>query len=392
MLFIPAILLASAAGSFGWYWLSQEKNKTRHTESTSESLHRDYFRGLNYLINEQPDKAVDVFIRLLEVDSDTVEMHLALGNLFRQRGEVDRAIRIHQNLIARPQLKKRHRTQALAALGEDYLKAGVLDRAEKLFLELVKLGDKDNQGLHFLLVIYQREKEWSKAIDVTRKLAANGSSGMSVMIAQFFCELADTASANDEIKQAQYYLKQAEKANDCCVRVSLLKGALAESTGRYKEALASYVRVKKQNIVYMSEVVVPIVRCFERLGDDHLLKQFLMQSLEACPSDSVIFAISHFLQRTENSQVAIAFLTEQIKHTPSLRGLEHLVKLYVLNSQGDTKEKLTILENLIKAYIEDAPLYQCVQCGFSSRVLNWQCPSCHRWETVRPFSGVKLTL
>jgi len=384
---VSTALLASTLGGAGWYWFSRNKNKNKKTiyfDKVQTKLHHDYFRGLNYLINEQPDKAVDVFIHLLEVDSDTVEMHLALGNLFRQRGEVDRAIRIHQNLIARPQLGKSHRLQAIAALGEDYLRAGVLDRAEKLFLELVKLGDKTNQGLRFLLVIYQREKEWLRAIEVAKKLSPKDDLATQTMIAHFYCELVLQVQVSGDSKASAYYLKQAVQADKRCVRVSMLKGQLAQAAGDYHLAIKYYQHVKKQNTDYVSEVISPIVVCYEKLGDDAALKQFLMRSLDEFPNDNVVFAISHYLQRTENSKVAIAFLTEQIKHTPSLRGLKHLVKLYVSNSDGDTQSKLTILENLISSYVDGAPFYQCCQCGFSGQLLNWQCPSCHRWETVKP--------
>ncbi len=381
MWFFPVAALACALGSAGWCWLQRGKNNNFHVDSLQSKLHHEYFRGLNYLINEQPDKAVDVFIHLLEVDSDTVEMHLTLGNLFRQRGEVDRAIRIHQNLIARPQLHKTHRLQALAALGEDYLRAGVLDRAEKLFLELVQIEGKGSRGLNFLLMIYQREKEWLKAVDVAKKLLSKESLGVQTVIAHFYCELA--LQCQDK-QNALDYLKRAEKVDKSCVRTSIVRGDLARQRGEYSAAIRCYQKVKHQNIDYMSEVIAPIVMCYEKLDDEAGLKAFLTQALADFPSDNVVLAVSHYLQRTENSKVAIAFLTEQIKYTSSLRGLAHLVALYVSNSEGDTKDKLIILENLIHSHVVGAPLYQCRQCGFSSQALSWQCPSCHRWETVKP--------
>lgn len=387
MWMLPAAIVVSIFGSLGWHWFRHFNNHSQDSDTGSSKLRHDYFRGLNYLINEQPDKAVDVFIHLLEVDTDTVEMHLALGNLFRQRGEVDRAIRIHQNLIARPQLKKSHRLQALSALGEDYLRAGVLDRAEKIFLELVSLGDDNHRGLHFLLDIYQREKEWLKAIEIAKKLTLERRNETKMMIAQFYCELALQMKAKGHLIEAKDFLKRAERADQYCVRASLLQGNIAQQAHDYSLAIHCYLRVTKHNTAFISEVVNPVVQCYEALRDDDSLKTFLMRALDAYPSDHVIFAISKFLQRTEGSKVAISFLTEQIKLTSSLRGLTHLVDLYVLNSEGETKEKLKILGKLIRSHVEDMPLYQCGQCGFSSRSLSWLCPGCHRWVTVKPLHG-----
>lgn len=369
-----------------WYWLRESDLKDSPTH-----LHSDYFRGLNYLINEQPDKAVDVFIRLLEVDSDTVEMHLAIGNLFRQRGEVDRAIRIHQNLIARPNLSHAHHLEALATLGEDYFRAGVLDRAEKLFQQLVSKDACHEGALQFLLIIYQREKEWLKAVEIAKQLVSLGNESMETVIAQFYCELAEQAHEpgkgfNKEVKN---YLKRAEQADKHCARASMIKGACAFEEANYELALFHFRSVEFKDAIYLSEVIQSIVQCYEKLQDNKGLETFLTLCLEKFPSDAVVFAISHYLQQTKDSIVAIDFLTEQIKHTPSLRGLTHLIDLYIGNSSGDTQEKLFILQGLITTYTKNKPLYQCAQCGFSAQFFTWSCPGCHKWVTIKPIQGLR---
>src|SRR5882762_1834435 len=144
-------------------WLLGYRARPKEEPQRKVNLPRDYLMGLNFLLNEEPDKAVDIFIKMLEVDSNTVETHLAVGKLFRRRGEVDRAIRIHQNLIARPQLERIYREQSLFELGQDYLSAGMLDRAERIFLELVSAKSHSAQALRILIDIYQQEKEWEKA-------------------------------------------------------------------------------------------------------------------------------------------------------------------------------------------------------------------------------------
>ena len=202
------LLLLPVAAASGWY--AAKRSIDANTHKDNDGFTRPYLVGLNYLLNEQPDKAVDVFIKMLEVDSEMVETHLALGTLFRRRGEADRAIRIHQNLIARPNLSKELRLQALLALGEDYLKAGVLDRAERVLLEFTEIasGEIAIIGLRHLLDIYQQEKRWDLAINIANKLLTHGEPYQR-NIAHYYCELALQAKAQSQLEQTQRYLKRA---------------------------------------------------------------------------------------------------------------------------------------------------------------------------------------
>ena len=172
-------------------WLSARKHYKKPSNPKQGYFDPEYFKGLNYLLNEEPDKAIDVFIRLLEVNSETVETHLALANLFRRRGETERAIRIHQNLIARPTLTLLQREQALIELGLDYMSAGVLDRAELLFLELLNSTAPPSDAYEHLLNIYQQERQWQKAINIAKKLHSQDPQKKKAEIAQFYCELAE---------------------------------------------------------------------------------------------------------------------------------------------------------------------------------------------------------
>ena len=268
MLMPLLFLLLPVAAICGWY--AGRRVSRKQSPRLPYTIHRDYFKGLNYLINEQPDKAVDVFIKLLEVDSDTVETHLALGSLFRRRGEVDRAIRIHQNLIARPQLAKQHRLHALSELGQDYLRAGVLDRAERLFLELVELGEGNQSSLRFLLRIYQQEKDWHKAIEIAHKLQTP-SEPMHSIIAQYYCELAEQMIKKGRVDQILNYLKRAQAIDHSCVRASLIRARLEYDTQRYKESIRCYKRVIDQDPDYISEIVAPLSECYQELAEEEKL-------------------------------------------------------------------------------------------------------------------------
>lgn len=380
-------LLLPIAATCGWFMGHRLAQKPAN--KISPKIRRDYFKGLHYLINEQPDKAVDVFVKLLEVDSDTVETHLALGSLFRRRGEVDRAIRVHQNLIARPTLAKQHRMHALSELGQDYLRAGVLDRAERLFLELVELGDEDRQpSLHFLLHIYQQEKDWTKAIETAQKLLALGEP-MSAIIAQYHCELAEQLIEAGQMNAALPYLKRAQQFDSNCVRASMIRGRLEYQVQRYKDAIRYYQKAVEQDPDYISEIVAPMAKCYQQLGEENKLVTYLETCLEKHPRISLVLEISNYLQRQHGDKVAIEFIARQIQHQLSLRGLSRLVELYLSNATGDTHEKLLILQNFMKKLLLDKPVHRCAHCGFSAKTLYWLCPSCQRWNTIKPIQGLE---
>jgi len=223
----------------GWFFNRFRQKRTMNKRITA--LRRDYFVGLNYLINDQADKAVDIFIKMLEVDSETVEMHLALANLFRRRGEVDRAIRIHQNLIARPQLSKDQNARALFELAKDYKHAGVLDRAERLFSEVIQSNAYNELSLKNLLEIYQIQKDWEQAIHVAKKIETNTGEPMKKTIAHHYCELAEHYFNLNQNNVAESCLKKALNNDGCCVRASLIQGHAHLAQGKYKQALKSFL-------------------------------------------------------------------------------------------------------------------------------------------------------
>lgn len=375
--------LAAFCGWFAGRYSSQDR-----IDKISPKLRRDYFKGLNYLINEQPDKAVDIFIKLLEVDSDTIETHLALGSLFRRRGEVDRAIRVHQNLIARPQLSKSTRMEALSELGQDYLRAGVLDRAERLFLELSEQGGENKNSLRFLLNIYQQEKDWQKAIDTAQKLQAQGEL-MDAVIAHYYCELAEKMFDQSQDSAALDYLRRAQSADYACVRASLIKARIQTSAQAYKEALRCYKEAIAQDPAYLPEIVPSLVRCYHELNDEVGMREFLDEYLARFPRFPLVWAMANYLQQKKGDMAAIEFLAEQMQHQPSLRGLSLLVEMYVKNSMGDSREKLLILQNFMHRLLADKPIYRCEHCGYSGKTLFWLCPSCHHWNTVKPILGLE---
>ncbi len=376
-------LILIFAAVFGAWLLGYQSRQNRFI-AQKMNLPRDYLVGLNFLLNEEPDKAVDIFIKMLEVDSNTVETHLAVGKLFRRRGEVDRAIRIHQNLIARPQLDKVYREQSLYELGQDYFSAGVLDRAERIFLDVVNVKDYTVPALRALLDIYQQEKAWENAIQTASKLETATKKNMQINIAHYYCELAEAAFHKGQSERANQYLIQALEADQNCVRASLLQARIEMDKNDYKTALKSLKKIKNQNPDYLSESIDYMASCYEELDGEEKLVSYLMQILEQYPHVPVVLILSERIRKRKGDKVAVKYVADYVRRYPTLRGLHLFINLYMSISEGRTRDDLTILQNLTKKLLADKPDYQCVSCGFSGKTLHWLCPGCKQWSSIKP--------
>ncbi|TAL61323.1 MAG: lipopolysaccharide assembly protein LapB, partial [Legionella sp.] len=371
-------LLLPAAAWSGW-WVAN-RNKSNHDPSLYNRLSREYVVGLNYLLNEQSDKAVDIFIKLLEVDSDTVETHLALGSLFRRRGEVDRAIRIHQNLIARPQLSLLQRKEALMSLGQDYMSAGVIDRAERIFLEVVELGGSRETGsLQGLLAIYQQEKAWEKALDVIKKLEISTGSSFHHQAAHYYCEMANQALKENALDRASYCVKQAINVDSDSVRASLMHAHIEVKEGRYKQAIRSLKKVPQQDPEFLSEIIEPLVFCHKELDQMDDCINYLNQILDKHPRASIIFVVAEYLRQHKSVDVAIDFVADNLSRHPSIRGLNKLIYWHLESAHGKVREKLQMLYDITSRFLDNKPVYRCGHCGFGGKHLHWHCPSCKQW-------------
>ena len=383
---ILLFLLLPLAALSGW-WLGRRQGRARREEGGM--LPGRYLKGLNYLLNEQPDKAIDLFIDMLDVDSDTVETHLALGSLFRRRGEVDRAIRIHQNLIARPTLNKEQRALALAELGQDYMRAGLLDRAETLFQELVESSPHRHTALCQLRDIYEQEKDWDKAIDVIRRLEQITGKGMRDIVAHYYCEKAEQAHRQGENTEARKRLRRALAEDRQCVRASLLEGRIAAETGDWRGAVKAYLRVAEQDPDYLPEVVEPLSRAYHELGRMDEMVSFLRRNLAEHGGISLMLALAERIRQDQGDAVAADFIKEYLKERPSVRGMDRLIELHLASTPDPIREKLQVLKDVTDQLIANKPVYKCQQCGFTGRTLHWHCPGCKSWNTVKPIHGVE---
>jgi lipopolysaccharide biosynthesis regulator YciM len=380
------LLLLPVAAASGW--LVARRDMRKAAERSGRDLSPDYFKGLNYILNEQPDKAIEVFIRMVEVDSETVETHLALGNLFRRRGEVDRAIRVHQNIIARPTLNKAQRAQALYELGLDYMRAGLLDRAESLFQELIDVGAYVSSALRQLIEIYQQEKDWDQAVESVRRLETVTGKPMNDVVAQYYCELCEESLDRNDLSQARQMVKRALAADSDCVRASMQLGEIEGRAGDCKAAIRAYKHVEEQDPDFIPEIIGPLDDCYRRIGKTDEMIAYLETLLEKQTGMTPMLSLADKVLEREGLKTATAFIIERLRERPSVRGLERLIELNLTHMQGEARDNLLILRDIVKNLLEDRPVYQCTVCGFSGKTIHWLCPSCKNWNSVRPIHGV----
>lgn len=378
--------LSSVAGA----WLAGTRMRTQEEEPPRKAkVPRDYLIGLNFLLNDETDKAVDVFIKMLEVDSDTVETHLAVGKLFRRRGEVDRALRIHQNLIARPQLESVYREQAMFELGQDYLSAGMLDRAERIFTELSNEKNYSPQALSTLIDIYEQEKSWQKALDTAVKYQSITKKNMYHVIAHYYCELAEQHLNKNELHQAENLLENALAVDKQSVRASILFAKVHMRAGNYELALKRLKKIRDQNTSFLSESVDLIASCYEQLQQEDELIAYFKKLMDEYPRVPVVLILAERIRKWKGDKVAANFVADYVRRYPSLRGLHLFVNLYMSSVEGRAKEDMQILQNLMKKVLANKPDYQCTSCGFSGRTLHWQCPGCKEWSSIRPMHSLE---
>ena len=375
------LLLAAAGWALGRFG-------ERDEEDTPPPLNIDYLKGLNFLLNEQTDQALEHLLKIVRVDDKTIETHFALGSLFRRRGEVDRAIRIHQNIIARPDLPAEQRDQALFALAKDYLHAGLLDRAEKMFTRLAQGSRYQVQALENLCGIYEQEKEWQLAIESGQKLEVLGGRSLALQIAHYYCELAEAAAASNDYAAARRYVKRAQSGRPRTMRGALTRAHIARETEDSKTALRLYHRIIDENTYLIAEALPEIVAIYKREGATAELESALESLLQKNPDMSTLVAYSAIVNDIGGVQAIDACVEDYMLNEPTLGEFVDLQRLTDADKSDDAA-----LHKVRKALCKLAtatPRYQCQECGFSSQRLLWQCPSCRNWETQRPASRVQF--
>ena len=348
----------------------------------------EYLRGLDYLLNEQPDKAIDIFVRMLEVGGDTVETHLALGNLFRKRGEVDRAIRIHRNLVARDSLSMEQRSNARLELGRDYQSAGLLDRAEEQYAGLLHERDHVEQVLPLLLDIYQQEKDWESAISTAGRMEQIDGRPVPVIMAHFFCEMAERAREQGDVDKARNLLDRALDMHEGCARASLLLGNIEREEGNCEAALTAYSRVGRQDLDLLPEVLGAMYACHCELGRIDRMIEYLRECIPHYNDIAPVCMLADILVDQHRQEEACECIERALVSHPTLRGLAKYAELRLAGSESGNREVLVMLKDLTDRLQKGKPAYLCHECGFAGKTLHWQCPGCRHWDSIRPIRGV----
>ena len=355
----------------------------RHGDTQVSRLSSTYFRGLNYLLNEQPDKAIELFLHIAELDKETFETQVALGHLFRRRGEVDRAIRLHQGLVQRNDLSDQQRVLALLALGEDYMKSGLLDRAETVFTDLARIDERAPQALKHLLGIYQAERDWERAIDNATRYEEVTGEPMGKLVAQFECELAERHRANGELDAARAAIARAYQADAGSVRAGILEGRIEAGAGNPDAAIRAYERAARHDPDYLPEFLPSLLACYGEVGDTAGARAFLAEMSEHYRGIAPVLALTGLIEAQEGAQAARDYLGRQLKDRPSVRGEAALIDL-TLAVGADSTATLHDLKHITDQLLVRNPSYRCTRCGFGARTHHWQCPSCKEWGTVKP--------
>lgn len=388
-LFFFTVLLLPIAAVSGWILGRRELAQLARRREQSTQVATDYFLGLNYLLHDRPDKAIEVFVKALDVESETVETHLALGNLFRRRGEVDRAIRIHQNLVARATLDVRQRSLALLELGLDYMRSGLFDRAENLFLELLDIGMYQPQALRHLIDIYQQEQDWPKALEYSSRLETVSGENRATERAHFYCEQAQEQLDRGARDDAIDLLDKALLVDRRSVRASLLSADLAAAARDFERAIQHLKRVELQDIEFLPEVLPRLAKCYRALERPDDLRESLTRLASLRAGVSATLALSELLAEQEGLEDAKRYIVHELKIRPTIRGIDRFIDYVLESATGETREDLQVLKETAIRLIAGKATYKCGQCGFAGRALHWQCPGCKSWSTVKPIHGIE---
>jgi lipopolysaccharide biosynthesis regulator YciM len=352
--------------------------------SESTTLPAAYFKGLNFLISEQHDKAVEAFSEAVSANTDSLELHFALGSLFRRTGETDRAINMHLNLLEKKELTPNQVSAVKAELAQDYLKAGLFDRAEELFKTLDDTRYRQ-PALRALLEIYVREREWAQAIETATELERLSGVPFRKEIAQFYCELAMNAILNQKPHEAHKQLTYALDANKKCVRANVLLGDLEADAGHHTGAIAHWKRIEYQQPEYLGLVANKLLKSF---AANKKLKDGLAQLstyLETYKLPSLMIVLYEATLAENGAEAASKLARNELIRQPSLQTLDQLLQARAMaDTNSKSAQDIQLMQQTVRNAIGNRAAYHCNQCGFRAKQYHWQCPACNAWESLPP--------
>lgn len=388
MLIEPSLTLIVAlfvAAGAGWFFGRHRRLETKKPERSE--LREDYFQGLRFLLNEEPDKALEVFLRMVDVDNETVETHFALGNLYRKRGEVERAIRVHENIIARPSLSAMHRTHALFALAEDYFRAGLFDRAETLLQQLAADGSQRAPALRYLIRIYEQQRDWEQAISAHERLVAIASAEHPTAIAHYHCELAERARTRRDFDTARAHLRRAREAQRNFPRSALVRADIALDMAEPELAATLCQRVVELHPKLLALALPRVMRALREQGGT-LLEQRFAAWIRPEPHARAELAYAAIVAGLEQETFVSDCLPDLLREEASLG---ELARALAGEPNQFTLHQRRELAAALGRVLRRTQRYRCVDCGFASASHFWQCPGCRSWDAFAPVALLDLT-
>ncbi|MDQ1362547.1 MAG: Lipopolysaccharide assembly protein LapB [Pseudomonadota bacterium] len=359
-------------------WLSsryKNRYKKRHLRFSN-----DYFQGLNYLLNDEQDKALEIFLQLVEVDWKTIDTGLALGNIFRRKGEIDKAIKLHHDLLSRPSLPVEYKSRILLELGRDYHLAGWLDRAEGLFNDISKDEIHACDALYYLMDIYQKEQEWRAAIDAGWQYQKLCKKDVRPVIAQFHCSLSEHQLKQNNLKEAEALATQALSIDAACVRASILLGEIAMLDRQYQKAIDVLQQVEQQNNVFLPLIIDRLAECYRQKSDLKELIGFLRNAENRSDKLDLASALAKLIHEAYGKTPALEYLSARMLVNPTLDGMNTLLDL----KNPDDESTYNYMPQIVKNLLKKQPSYQCHKCGYAANTHYWLCPGCQTWSGMRP--------
>ncbi len=384
--FLLLLLFAAAAG-LGWYFA--RRGMPRVGQGFARPVSAEYFQGLNHLLNEEPDKALEVFIRMVDMDADTVDTHFALGALFRRRGETERAIKVHQNLVARPDLPREARARALNELAEDYFKAGLFDRAEQVYTQVARGSAQREQGLRGLVRIYELQRDWEKAIGAMDQLVSSSRDVSGTVVAHYCCELAQEAFTRGDLLAARHWLKRAQGADPDGVRGAMMRAAVAQREGDHRLAVRLYEQALERDGGFLVDVLPELRLSYAELGKSPAFERWLGEALARHPDWRPGVAFAAITNGNFDDAVTRQCITDFVSSNPILTEILETLRP-TLESEGGKDAAVRRISRAMRRIAKASPRYRCNVCGFSGNALYWQCPSCRSWDTTRPVTKFRF--
>ncbi len=381
-------LLLPVAMAYGWF-MGRNSIKQKD-QAIKQDLSIKYSTGLNYLLSNQQDKAIDSLLDALKVEDDSVEAHFAMANLFRKRGELDRALKVHEHLVRLNHLPTKDKQQAVFELGKDFLSAGLYDRAETMFSKLLKSKDYGLKALTYLLQIYQSTKDWQQGIDHKKQIIKLNDKRLLHTLANFYCELATRAFEQNEFIAVIELLELALQLDPNSCRANWLMAKIYENHQQCELAAKCYQDIYHQDKEFFPDVIEKMHGCYKSIDALDDFYQFIKKVYDETAGTSALITYLTYVEEKHSKKKAIEFILSALKRRPTIRGFEHFVNMQMNQTDVDVNtDSLDLIKELISEYLKVKHRYSCRSCGFNSQIHYWSCPSCHEWEQLKPIRGLE---